>query len=287
MRWIVSGLAAGLILSLAANSWLIWTAVAPLRPPQNSCAPLEADAGGSDRPSLAPAVVGTRRSTCCAALARCRGRGWKLASTLLDSWLAGTPGAAQPSKIPGAADSPSGRRRDAPSGTRGRSPGPPRDAARPGQNRADPAAQARALCDIARDHLRRHFDRERRNILKSLAIVNDPVKMQRNFATEIGRLAKALGLAEHQIEPLRDDFSRIYFSNIRRFAESRNKKPANWRGMLAAATRLFRDQDRFVSQRFGAAGLTKYRLSQVKGRTAVMAILSRLAGVKWGRAMVW
>jgi len=171
-----------------------------------------------------------------------------------------------------------------------KTPRPPVPVAPSAQAAADPdkAAQRRALCEVARDSLRREWTRKRADLTASLIkSLSDAEKMKRDLGREVDRFADALGLTPEDRLRLKPHYRRLRETRFANALAALQRDPPDHRAVFDEAVGLFADQDRLVKELFGSANVPRLRKKELRSRTVVLALLAAQAGLPWDDTIHW
>jgi hypothetical protein len=154
--------------------------------------------------------------------------------------------------------------------------------------RADAALQQDVLSQIAREHLRRHWEGTEEGILAGLRRdFADPGKQRQDLERDVGLLSGVLGLSGDRLGEFGDEYSKLRAARIEAARAAVTKEPPDWAGVLSAAKGLFADEDELAGKFGGDDGRERVRLSQVEKRTAILGIVATYAGDAWDDGIGW
>lgn len=152
----------------------------------------------------------------------------------------------------------------------------------------DVEAQQKALCDIARSDLYRRW-RSRRTKAASDLIrsLRNREKQEKDLVKEVDEFAKVLDLSRSDRDRLLTDYRTIRSNRIDSALDALRKDPPDHLAVFEEAMDLFADEDRLVRRLFGPGAEQKLRLSQLRKRTVIMALLAAHAGLPWDDGITW
>ena len=241
---------AALVASLGLNAYLLRDA----REAQARRA--KASAAREHPPESAPAAGD---EACRAELERCRDTGWKLLAKAVAAQGPKADGAAAPASAP-VVDG----------------------------ERATPARQRQALCDIANDHLRAHWDQQKELITRGVAAdLADPTKRAEQARTTAARMASTLGLTPAQADGLSAEYDRIHASHTAPLVAALGRTPPDYAAALDTLKGLYADEDAMLGRLRGEGAVERWRAQEIQGRTAVLAITATFAGDPWDDTILW
>jgi hypothetical protein len=158
----------------------------------------------------------------------------------------------------------------------------------PGALSATPELQQEALDQIAREHLRRHWESAEEELLGVVQRdLSDPGKQKQDLERDVGQLTGVLGLGDDRAGEFGDEYARLRAARIAKARAAVENDPPDWRGVAAAAKGLFADEDTLAERFGGAEGRARVRLSQLDKRTALLGVLATLAGDPWDDGITW
>lgn len=172
-------------------------------------------------------------------------------------------------------------------------PGPPPPAPEPGPTGIDPAedetARRRAaLCAVAQEHLRQHWETQRPSLLAALRrSTSDPDVLAANLRQMVTTFGTDLGLGEADREALGRAYAPLRQARIAAVSEALAADPPDALTALNEALELYAQEDDLVRQRHGAAAAERWRSTQLKVRTVILSILASLAGIPWEESTTW
>lgn len=204
------------------------------------------------------------RADCCQGLAHCQRQRWAMALRALGGRKATRPpvsAAKAPSAVaPSTAPIPS----------------------------VGPTQQQAALCALATEQLRRDWsakgDALTRSLRKSLA---DRADQERGMQRELERFGDALSLTPADRDRLETHYRPLRKKRIAEALASLEKQPPDWTAVHQAARALYTDQDRLTKELFGSKAVSRLRQSELKSRTAILALAAAQAGLNWTTSIQW
>lgn len=162
------------------------------------------------------------------------------------------------------------------------------DAEGGGAPRASAALQQDALDQIAREHLRRHWEGLEDELYGVvMQDLQDPGKQRQDLERDVGQLTGVLALGDDRAGEFGDAYREVRQARIATARTAIEQDPPDWRGVRAAAKGLFADEDALAGRFGGDEGRERVRLSQLDKRTALLGVLSALAGDPWDDAITW
>jgi hypothetical protein len=149
-------------------------------------------------------------------------------------------------------------------------------------------AQQKALCKIAREDLYRRW-RSRRGKAASDLIrsLRDREKQEKDLVKDVDEFAKILDLSASERDRLLDEYRTVRSNRFESALDALRKDPPDHLAVFEEAMDLFADEDRLVRRLFGPKAEQKLRLSQLKKRTVIMALLAAHAGLPWDDGITW
>ncbi len=145
-------------------------------------------------------------------------------------------------------------------------------------------APEEALRDIARDHLREHWRAKQAEIVAGLQRdALRPEWFDEDVAKTMARHRERSGLVGAEDARLEAGYRRVWAEHgplVRELVTSED-----WRELLAEIRDVWRDEDRLAVRELGSARAAAFRASELRGRTAIAAILATFADMPWDDAI--
>jgi hypothetical protein len=172
---------------------------------------------------------------------------------------------------------------------RQREHGPASRPAAAGQEAAAPTVapstsdeQRRFRLALAVDHVQRRWRQDRAEIIAGVARdLADPQKQTHKLRTEVERFADALGLSASELDLLHQRYGPIRRDHLRRLRQAIVADPVDYLKALEILRELYRAEDQLVLDIFGVEARLRLRASQLRSRTAIVAIAATFAGLGW------
>jgi hypothetical protein len=153
---------------------------------------------------------------------------------------------------------------------------------------ADPAMQQDALCQIAREHLRRHWEGAEDDILQVVRRdLTDPGKQRDDLERDVGVFTGVLALSGDDAARFGEAYAAARAKHVDVARAAIVDEPPDWGAVLDAAKALYIAEDALAKEWGGADGRDRLRLSQVEKRTAILAILATYDGRAWQDGISW
>lgn len=150
------------------------------------------------------------------------------------------------------------------------------------------SSQSQVLCDVAKEHLKEHWSDQKRNIEKVIQVVNSQGEMEAKLKSTLDEIISALGLTETQASSFRPGYEQLYFEHVGAFRERLNQEPdPDWSGMFLTLKKFYAAEDQLIRATFGEESVTKFRDSQAKKRTPMLALIGQYANVEWDSGIRW
>lgn len=204
------------------------------------------------------------RADCCQGLAHCQRQRWAMALRALGGRKTTRP-QARAAQAPSAVAPPTG----------------PTPAVGPTQQQA-------ALCALATEQLRKDWsakgDALTQSLRKSLA---DHADQEKGMLREVERFGDALSLTPADRDRLETHYRPLRKKRIAEALASLEKAPPDWTAVHQAARALYTDQDRLIKELFGSKAVSRLRQSELKSRTAILALVAAQAGLDWTTSIEW
>lgn len=227
-----------------------------------------ADPGGKRRaaspvPRAGKATGGAAGERCCQALHACQLRRWQQVARTLREGLGRRAGSGE--------EEARGRKHPAAAAVD-----------------AEERAQREALCQVAREHLRRDWARQRDKLTASLKrSLSDPDETEKDARQIAERFGRALGLGEAERETLERRYAAVRGQWIGQILQALGQEPPDLAAVFDAAHGLFADEDRLIRELFGEAAVETIRDAERRSRTVVMALAATLADMPWDDRLRW
>jgi hypothetical protein len=151
----------------------------------------------------------------------------------------------------------------------------------------DTLMQAAALCDVAKEHLREHWSNHKPEIEKVIHVVNNKAEMTSKMKTDLNEMGQAMALNPEQFSDFSRRYEAIYFPHVDQFREKLNTQSPDWSGMFATLKDFYAVEDKLVLNSLGKESLEKFRNSQTKKRTTMLALIGQYAEVPWDSSIAW
>jgi hypothetical protein len=204
------------------------------------------------------------RADCCQGLAHCQRQRWAMALRALQ----GRQAARTQQKAVAA-------------------PHPPTPPSAP-TSAVGPTEQQAALCALATEQLRRDWtakgDALTKSLRKSLA---DHADQEKGMQREVERFGDGLSLTPADRDRFETHYRPLRKKRIAEALASLEKHPPDWTAVHQAARALYTDQDRLTKELFGSNAVSRLRQSELKSRTAILALASAQAGLDWNKSIEW
>jgi hypothetical protein len=155
-------------------------------------------------------------------------------------------------------------------------------------SRATPQRQREALCEIAREHLRAHWEAEKETLLRNVvADSTGPEKQAQQARTTSARMADALGLAPGQADGLAAEYLPVYTGHVNGLLAALGADPPDYEAVLGEVKGLYADEDAMIGRLRGDGAVELWRAHEIQDRTAIMAIAATFAQDPWDDTIVW
>ncbi len=206
-------------------------------------------------PADATSTTETENGTCVAELAACRSNAWNLALHALQT---------------------------APTET-----SEPRAHAIEGDasDDVDYGAQRRELCDIAETQAREQWKNSRENIMKSVHDVGTAAWAKDDVAKTIAQAHELLGTSPAEDRALESGYASLlaqHGDTLQRLIQAND-----YSALRDEVRAIWREQDALIVQTLGTAARDDYRATQLRSRTAIIAILTTLDDQPFDETMTW
>lgn len=147
---------------------------------------------------------------------------------------------------------------------------------------ADVELQADVLCEIARTHLRDHWDRERENLLRAARyVVSDEGQLEKGARETLERFTTELALSDDDARRLAERYLPLREALFAKARAQVATEPPDLDGLYRTARELYAAEDALVEELYGAEAKERLRLGEAEPRTAILAIVGSLAGIPW------
>jgi hypothetical protein len=167
----------------------------------------------------------------------------------------------------------------APAGGRAQ-PGEPPEATGPDEQR-------RTRCDVAEQQAREHWTSQRANILATVKDIGKPSWIADEVKKNGESLQKELGLTPAERTRLERDEAALWATHGPLFQAALGRDPTDWAALLDIVRAWWRDEDAIIERMLGPKGRDEHRASELRSRTAIMAVLAALAGKPFDDSLVW
>lgn len=232
----------------------------------------------AQKPTLTPKVIKSQPSQCPFQLKDCQQRSWKMAARLLEATFVRMAQQRREEE----------QRRVPENSVPKTEPSSNTLAENSIVNDASWKAQKAALCSTAQQHLREHLQRQQSNLKKAFQhAVKHPDQWKKHVERDLKSMQQALKLSELDLSHIRGDYATMYRSHFSQLRTLLKEPSPNWTQVTKGALKLFKAQDSFIKNSLGDDARRKYRVAQLKARTALLAILRQLAGKDWKQGMAW
>jgi hypothetical protein len=145
-----------------------------------------------------------------------------------------------------------------------------------------------ALCEVAQEHLRRHWETQRPSLITSLRrSTSDPDVLAANLRQQVAAFAADLGLGDADRDAIGRAYAPIRQARIAAVNEALAADPPDVEAALNEALELYAQEDDLVRQRHGAAAEQRWRSTQRQVRTIILSILASLAGIPFEESTTW
>jgi hypothetical protein len=168
---------------------------------------------------------------------------------------------------------------DTPTGAGGQTSGPP--------EATGPEEQRRVRCDIAEQQAREHWTSQRANILASVKDIGKTDWVPSEVKKSADKLEKDLGLSPAEKSRLERESLALWATHGPLFQAALARDPTDWAALMDIVRAFWRDEDAVIERILGPKGRDEYRASDLRSRTAIMAILAALAGKPFDDSIVW
>jgi hypothetical protein len=159
---------------------------------------------------------------------------------------------------------------------------------RPSLAEVGPAEQRDALCEIARDQLRRRWLDERDRITRSLMdSLRDPAGQEADTQKDLERFSSLLDLRPPARDAFADRYRRARTARVDVALAALDRAPPDYGAVLGAARGLFSDEDRLAREFGGDNGAQLIRAAELDSRTTFLALLGAFAGTPWDSSITW
>jgi hypothetical protein len=147
--------------------------------------------------------------------------------------------------------------------------------------------QKRTLCDVAEQQAREHWVRNRASILASVRTVGTPDWIRGERKKELDGIEKVFGTRPSE----RAVFDRGYDALWAKYGASLraelDREPIDFTKVIAIVRDVFQAEDALVESTLGAHARDEWRASEMRSRTAIMAILAALGERPFDDALTW
>jgi hypothetical protein len=150
-----------------------------------------------------------------------------------------------------------------------------------------PEAQRRVRCDIAEQQAREHWTAHRADILASIRDIGKPAWIEGEVRKTTTQLGKELGLSSREETRVASEYAALWAKQGAIFQSAIAAEPPEWAGLLDIVRAFWRDEDAAIERALGAHARDEHRTSELRSRTAIMAILAALAGRPFDEAIAW
>ena len=151
---------------------------------------------------------------------------------------------------------------------------------------ASPEVQQDLLSQIAREHLRREWERAKPAVVESLRReLKDPDKQRRDAERNLEQFGKVLALGD--LTALRERYGPIRGARVRAIDEAISREPPDFGAILAELRSLYADEDKLAESLAGRDAAARFRLSQLEERSVILGIAATYAQAPWDRAIWW
>lgn len=147
--------------------------------------------------------------------------------------------------------------------------------------------QQAALCEVAEDHLRRHWVAERDNIVATLEGVGTDDWAERWMDKKVDSLEDILGITGQQADLLTEAYTSLWAHHGPVLHGLLSAQPVDFAAVVKAVLDFIREEDKLIASLLGEAAGADYRNSELKSRTAILAIFATFANMPWDDALAW
>jgi hypothetical protein len=150
-----------------------------------------------------------------------------------------------------------------------------------------PEAQRRVRCDIAEQQAREHWTAHRADILASIKDIGRPAWSEGEVKKTTIQLGKELALSPREETRVASEYAALWAKQGAIFQSAISAEPPDWGGLLDIVRAFWRDEDAAIERALGAHARDEHRTSELRSRTAIMAVLAALAGRPFDEAIAW
>ncbi len=156
---------------------------------------------------------------------------------------------------------------------------------RPIDSRAvTPELQQDLLSQIAREHLRREWERKKAEVVEGvLRDLRDPQKQRGDFEKEVEQYTSVLGVERHG--QFAERYQAIRARRTQALERALGADPPDFATALAELKGLYADEDQLAAALAGKDAVARFRLSQLDPRTVVLGIAATYAQVPWDQSI--
>ena len=138
------------------------------------------------------------------------------------------------------------------------------------------------------DELREKWQRDKEGIVTGLRrSLTDPAGLLRDEARELDEAAAALGLDARGKDAFATPYLRLRRDAVDALVDALDEAPPDLGAVHDLLAQFFQDEDSLVQRLYGDDALARYQRSQLRSRTALLAIASSVAGIPWDDGVAW
>jgi hypothetical protein len=215
------------------------------------------EAGGSAAPAPASATAAATEAALRAELEKCRQASWKVVSEAIK--LGAAAKAERETEI----------KKDEPAET----------------SDSSFEQQQRSLCAIAEYHLRLQLHLQKANFVAGMQQVGSDEWLELDLEHKMAGLNERFSLSSSDVERLQTGYEALlsdHSPTLQKLVQDED-----WAGMVEQSQSFWREEDKLIGDLLGHERRARYRADQLRTRSAIMAIVSTFAGMKWDESIAW
>jgi len=136
--------------------------------------------------------------------------------------------------------------------------------------------QKRTRCDVAEQQAREHWVRNRASILDSVKTVGTPEWIRAERKKELDGIEKVFGTRQDEKARFDRGYDVLWAKHGAGLRTELDREPPDFGKVIGLVREIFRAEDALVESVLGAHGRDEWRASELRSRTAIMAILAAL-----------
>jgi hypothetical protein len=147
--------------------------------------------------------------------------------------------------------------------------------------------QRRVRCDIAEQQAREHWVKHRVEILASVKDVGTATWVQGERKKTLDGIAKILGADPGELRRFDHGYDALWTKHGPILHAQVTAEPVDAAALIGSVRGLWHDEDSLIESIMGAHARDEYRASELRSRTAIVAILAALANKPFDESLTW